>query len=112
MGLHIVLFEPEIPQNTGNIARTCAALNAQLHLVHPLGFLLSEKHIRRAGLDYWHLLTIHQYPSIDSFLLEHEKDELWFFTTKGEKAYTEAVYSATNVSDLWQRERRYSTGYP
>ena len=63
--LHIVLVEPEIPQNTGNIARTCAATHTTLHLVHPLGFSIDEKQVRRAGLDYWHLVTIEEHPSFD-----------------------------------------------
>lgn len=71
MSLHIVLVEPEIPQNTGNIARTCAALGATLHLVEPLGFSIDEKAVRRAGLDYWNKLDLYTYPSLDAFLAEH-----------------------------------------
>lgn len=92
MALHIVLFEPEIPQNTGNIARTCAAVGATLHLVHPLGFSLSEKHLKRAGLDYWPLLTIHEYANIDQFLALMGKENLYFFTTKAERCYTDIQY--------------------
>ena len=92
MDLHIVLFEPEIPQNTGNIARTCAAIGATLHLVHPLGFSLGEKHLKRAGLDYWHLLTIVEHPSIDAFLESHADKNLFFFTTKSERTYAEVSY--------------------
>ena len=65
---HIVLVEPEIPQNTGNIARTCAATGAALHLVEPLGFSISDRQLKRAGLDYWHLLEIHLHPNLDDFL--------------------------------------------
>ncbi|MGE4454152.1 MAG: tRNA (uridine(34)/cytosine(34)/5-carboxymethylaminomethyluridine(34)-2'-O)-methyltransferase TrmL [Sphaerochaeta sp.] len=92
MALHIVLFEPEIPQNTGNIARTCAAVGATLHLVHPLGFSLDEKYLRRAGLDYWPLLTLCEHQSIQTFMEEHQKDNLYFFTTKAPKTYTEVTF--------------------
>ncbi len=92
MSLHIVLFEPEIPQNTGNIARTCAALGASLHLVHPLGFSINEKQVRRAGLDYWKDVTIYEYTDIREFLDGHAKDNLWFFTTKSDQLYTSAAY--------------------
>lgn len=92
MALHIVLFEPEIPQNTGNIARTCAAIGATLHLVHPLGYSLDEKHLKRAGLDYWDLVTIIEHDSVQSFMEEHAHDALFFFTTKARNYYTEADY--------------------
>lgn len=92
MALHIVLFEPEIPQNTGNIARTCAALGATLHLVHPLGYSLDEKHLKRAGLDYWHLLTIVEHDSVKSFMETYQKEELFFFTTKAHQLYSEVTY--------------------
>lgn len=92
MGLHIVLLEPEIPQNTGNIARTCAALGASLHLVHPLGFVITEKQLRRAGLDYWPLLDIHHYDSTEEFFTAHRDDPLWFFTTKAYRTYADVVY--------------------
>ncbi len=92
MALHIVLLEPEIPQNTGNIARTCAAVGASLHLVHPLGFSLSEKHLRRAGLDYWPLLTLYEYPNIEKFMEQKGSENLYFFTTKARRTYTEVAY--------------------
>lgn len=92
MALHIVLFEPEIPQNTGNIARTCAAIGATLHLVHPLGFKVDEKSVRRAGLDYWKDVTVIEHESIDTFLEEHKESNLWFFTTKSETLYTDAKF--------------------
>ena len=66
--MNIVLFNPEIPQNTGNIARTCAATGATLHLIEPLGFSLSDKYLKRAGLDYWNLMTYHTYPDFGEFL--------------------------------------------
>ena len=71
MKLNIVLVEPEIPQNTGNIARTCAAIGAKLHLVHPLGFILSEKSVKRAGLDYWDKLDIEEHSSLNDFLSKY-----------------------------------------
>jgi tRNA (cytidine/uridine-2'-O-)-methyltransferase len=92
MGLHIVLFEPEIPQNTGNIARTCAALGATLHLVHPLGFTISDRKLKRAGLDYWHLLDIRHHDSIEAFLNTHGGEPLWFFTTKARHTYADVTY--------------------
>ena len=90
--LHIVLFEPEIPQNTGNIARTCAATRTCLDLVYPLGFDISEKAVRHAGLDYWKDVTIKTWKSTEEFLAAHGRDELWFFTTKALRTYTDVTY--------------------
>lgn len=90
--LHIVLFEPEIPQNTGNIARTCAATGTCLDLVYPLGFDISEKAVRHAGLDYWKDVTITTYKNTSEFLLAHKDDELFFFTTKARKTYSDVKY--------------------
>lgn len=94
MALNIVLVEPEIPQNTGNVVRTCAALGAVLHLVHPLGFSLSEKHLKRAGLDYWPLLTLVEHPDLTTFLETVANKELFFFTTKAPRSYTALHYPA------------------
>ena len=80
--LNIVLFEPQIPQNTGNIARTCAATGAILHLVKPMGFSIDDKKLKRAGLDYWELLDIHYYDNITDFY-EKNAGEFFYFTTKG-----------------------------
>jgi tRNA (cytidine/uridine-2'-O-)-methyltransferase len=77
----VVLFEPEIPQNTGNIARTCAALGCRLHLIEPLGFSLEDRYLRRAGLDYWHLVEVMCYPNIETFFTAH-RDGRFFFLTK------------------------------
>lgn len=95
MKLNIVLVEPEIPQNTGNIARTCAALGAKLHLVHPLGFSISEKEVKRAGLDYWDKLEIVEYENFQNFLEIHKPEEnnMFFVTTKGKKVYSDVDYS-------------------
>ena len=95
MKINIVLVEPEIPQNTGNIARTCAAIGAKLHLVHPLGFSISEKQVKRAGLDYWDKLEIEEHKSFDEFLVKYKPEEsnMFFVTTKGQKVYSEINYS-------------------
>ena len=87
--LHIVLVEPEIPQNTGNIGRTCAAIGAPLHLIHPLGFSISEKSVRRAGLDYWHMLEIIEHKSLAAFMQDVPLTQCVFVTTKGTNTYTD-----------------------
>lgn len=94
MKLNIVLVEPEIPQNTGNIARTCAAIGAKLHLVHPLGFSISEKQVKRAGLDYWDKVEIEEHSSFQTFLEKYkpEKTNMYFVTTKGKHVYSEPNY--------------------
>ena len=91
--LNIVLVEPEIPQNTGNIARTCAVTGSRLHLIRPLGFDISDKAVKRAGLDYWHLLDIRVYDSLDSFFQLVGDADIWLTSTKAEKRYTEARFS-------------------
>ena len=95
MKLNIVLVEPEIPQNTGNIARTCAALGAKLHLVYPLGFSISEKQVKRAGLDYWDKLDIEEHINFKAFLEKYKPEEnnMFFVTTKGQTCYSDANYS-------------------
>lgn len=94
MKLNIVLVEPEIPQNTGNIARTCAATGAKLHLVHPLGFSISERAVRRAGLDYWDKLDIEEHESFKNFLEKYkpEENQMFFVTTKGKHVYSNPNY--------------------
>lgn len=96
MKLNIVLVEPEIPQNTGNIARTCAAIGAKLHLVYPLGFILSEKSVKRAGLDYWDKLDIEEHSSLNDFLSKYppESNNMFFSTTKGKHIYSDPDYSS------------------
>jgi tRNA (cytidine/uridine-2'-O-)-methyltransferase len=89
--LHIVLVEPEIPQNTGNIARTCAATGAVLHLIEPLGFEISDRYLKRAGLDYWQYLDLRIYPDLEDFFRKNE-GEYYFFTTKGKRVYHEPKY--------------------
>ena len=92
MPFHIVLVEPEIPQNTGNIARTCACTGSSLHLVKPMGFAVDDRKLKRAGLDYWHELDITYYESLGEFLERHGGDELFFFTTKGGRRYSDIAY--------------------
>lgn len=95
MKLHIVMVEPEIPQNTGNIARTCAITGAKLHLVHPLGFKIDDKSIKRAGLDYWDKVEIEEHNSLEDFLNKYKPEEnnMFFATTKGKTKYTDIGYS-------------------
>lgn len=93
MPLNIVLVEPEIPQNTGNIARTCAVTGSILHLVKPMGFSVDDKHLKRAGLDYWHLLDIHYHESLDDFFKKYPEGDFYFSTTKAKKLYTDVKYT-------------------
>lgn len=90
--IHICLIEPEIPQNTGNIARTCAVTGASLHLVKPFGFEITSTRLKRAGLDYWDKLDITYYENLEEFLTAHRGDSLYFFSQKGKYCYTEIVY--------------------
>ena len=91
--LNVVLHEPEIPQNCGNIARTCAATGARLHLIRPLGFDISEKAVRRAGLDYWHLVDVRVYDNLEDFFTKNHVRQLWCLSTKAPRCYTEAEFS-------------------
>ena len=94
MNLNIVLVEPEIPQNTGNIARTCAAIGANLHLVRPLGFEISDKYVKRAGLDYWDKLDIEEHNSLSDFLKKYPvNNNMFLVTTKGQHCYSDVDYS-------------------
>ena len=90
--INVVLIEPEIPQNTGNIARTCAAVGARLHLVEPMGFKIDNAKLKRAGLDYWHYLDITYYKDTEDFLERSKNENLYFFTTKAAKLYSEMLY--------------------
>lgn len=93
MAINVVLFQPEIPPNTGNIARTCAITGAKLHLIKPLGFDIDEKSVKRAGLDYWHLLDLEVHESLEDFLEKYGDKEIYLSTTKASKYYDEASYS-------------------
>ena len=90
--LNIVLVSPEIHQNTGNVARTCAATGARLHLIRPLGFEITDKALRRAGLDYWYLLDVRIYDSLEDFFEKHPEASMWLLSTKAPRSYTEAQY--------------------
>lgn len=92
MTLNIVLVEPEIPQNTGNIARTCAATGVRLHIVRPMGFEIDDKKLKRAGLDYWHLLDITYYDGLPDFFEKNKEAACFFFTTKASKIHSDVAY--------------------
>ena len=91
--LNIVLVEPEIPQNCGNIARTCAATGCRLHLIRPLGFDISEKAVKRAGLDYWHMVEVIDYENLVDFFAKNEVKQMWCLSTKAPRSYVEAAFS-------------------
>ena len=91
--LNIVLVEPEIPQNCGNIARTCAATGSRLHLIRPLGFDISERAVRRAGLDYWHMVEVLDYANLEDFFSRNQVQQMWCLSTKAPRSYTEAAYA-------------------
>lgn len=95
--MHIVLIEPQIPPNTGNIARLCAASGCELHLVRPLGFSTDDKHLKRAGLDYWHLLKIHYHDNFADVLAKYPQHRYHFLSTKGPHTYTEVAYQAEDM---------------
>ncbi len=90
--LNIVLVEPEIPQNTGNIARTCAATGARLHIIEPMGFKIDDKKLKRAGLDYWYLLDITYYKNLDDFFEKNAGGNFYYFSTKADNVYSDIEY--------------------
>lgn len=90
--MNIVLFEPEIPQNTGNIARTCVVTNTRLHIIQPMGFSLSEKQLKRAGLDYWELLDLEIHEDFQAFENKYQGAKFYFMTTKSEKKYSDIAF--------------------
>ena len=94
---HVVLYQPEIPQNTGNIIRLCANTGAYLHLIHPLGFALEDKYVRRAGFDYHEWVSVMQYRSLDDFNAQVQPPRLFALSTKGRRHYTESVYQAEDT---------------
>lgn len=91
--LNIVLVEPEIPQNCGNIARTCAATGSRLHLIRPLGFDISDRAVKRAGLDYWNLVEVLDYADLEDFFSKNDVRQMWCLSTKAPRSYTEADYA-------------------
>ena len=97
MTIEIALYQPEIPPNTGNIARTCAVTGSKLHLIKPLGFSIDEKYVRRAGLDYWHLVDVTVHESLERFLEAMRGRSLYFSSTKAKKLYTEVAYETDAV---------------
>lgn len=93
--LHIILFEPEIPQNTGNIGRLCAVAQARLHLIHPLGFTITDRHLRRSGMDYWHSLDVHHHENWEAFKKsEVGPERIWLFTTRSTRSFWDVEYRA------------------
>ncbi len=106
--LNVVLYKPEIPQNTGNVVRTCAALNARLHMIRPLGFSVDDKHLKRAGLDYWHMVKIFYYDSLEEFLNAYPDGNHVFITKKASKPYDQADFSGS----LFLIFGRETTGLP
>ncbi len=109
MGLNIVLLEPEIPQNTGNIARTCAATGAALHLIEPLGFSIDEKAVRRAGLDYWSKLSLFVYPDLEDFFHQN-KGSFFFCTTKARQSYCDVDYPSNSYLFFGKESRGLPEG--
>ncbi|MCQ2373548.1 MAG: tRNA (uridine(34)/cytosine(34)/5-carboxymethylaminomethyluridine(34)-2'-O)-methyltransferase TrmL [Phascolarctobacterium sp.] len=95
--MHIVLFQPEIPGNTGNIARLCAATGIHLHLVRPLGFSVDDKYLKRAGLDYWHLVDVHYYDDIREVFEKYKDHSKFFLTTKAHKSYVDVKYDEDSL---------------
>ena len=102
--INIVLLEPEIPHNTGAIARTCAVTGARLHLIKPLGFDISDKAVKRSGLDYWWLVDINVYENIDEYFEKNGDENLWLATTKAPQAYSEADFKTENVTLMFGKE--------
>jgi len=90
--MHVVLVAPEIPQNTGNIARSCAATGSQLHLIRPLGFEISDRYLKRAGLDYWPMVKVRVYDGLDEFYAEHGSAAMFYATTKAPRSYCDVAY--------------------
>jgi tRNA (cytidine/uridine-2'-O-)-methyltransferase len=92
--IHIVLFRPEIPQNTGNIGRMCALTRSRLHLIHPLGYRITDRHLRRAGMDYWYSLDVHEHADWAAFRASpHAPRRLWLFTTKSDRSFWSAAFA-------------------
>ena len=114
MKLNIVLVEPEIPQNTGNIARTCAITGAKLHLIHPLGFKIDEKSIKRAGLDYWDKVEIEEHDSLKNFLDKYnpEENNMFLATTKAQHCYTDVDYSKFKNEEIFILFGKETKGLP
>jgi tRNA (cytidine/uridine-2'-O-)-methyltransferase len=111
LGLHVVLYQPEIPANTGNIARTCAGTDTTLHLIRPLGFSTDDKALKRAGLDYWHSVQIFYYDSLDEFFEKNKGGQFFFLTKFGQTPYSSFDYSDLN-KDYYFIFGKETTGLP
>ncbi|MGL5042114.1 MAG: tRNA (uridine(34)/cytosine(34)/5-carboxymethylaminomethyluridine(34)-2'-O)-methyltransferase TrmL [Culicoidibacterales bacterium] len=108
--IHIILYQPEIPQNTGNIMRTCVATGAMLHLIEPLGFSLEEKQLRRAAVDYYEQIKYKTYPNYEAFIAQNKPSKIYFFTRHGKKNHTEMDYTVT--ADVYFMFGQESSGIP
>lgn len=104
MPLHVVLLEPEIPQNTGNISRTCAATGSVLHLIGPMGFSIDEKQVKRAGLDYWNILDLRYYNNYEEFLEKNPNAKIYYSTTKAEKSHSDMEYPKEDCYIMFGKE--------
>ncbi|MBQ8825317.1 MAG: tRNA (uridine(34)/cytosine(34)/5-carboxymethylaminomethyluridine(34)-2'-O)-methyltransferase TrmL [Ruminococcus sp.] len=102
--IHIVLVEPQIPQNTGNIARTCAVTGAHLHLIKPMGFTITDRNLKRAGLDYWDKLDVAYYENLDDFFSKNNNGNFYFFTTKAKNTHSDMNYNKDDVYLFFGRE--------
>ncbi|MCH1624345.1 tRNA (uridine(34)/cytosine(34)/5-carboxymethylaminomethyluridine(34)-2'-O)-methyltransferase TrmL [Fredinandcohnia sp. SECRCQ15] len=111
VGIHVVLYQPEIPANTGNIARTCAATDTTLHLIRPLGFSTDDKMLKRAGLDYWEYVNIHYYDSLDELFEKYKDGEFYLITKFGQKTYSSFDYSDQD-KDVFFIFGKETTGLP
>ncbi|KAA0547335.1 tRNA (uridine(34)/cytosine(34)/5-carboxymethylaminomethyluridine(34)-2'-O)-methyltransferase TrmL [Bacillus sp. BGMRC 2118] len=111
MGLHVVMFQPEIPANTGNVARSCAATDTTLHLIRPLGFSTDDKMLKRAGLDYWQYVTVLYYDSLQELFDKYPEGEFYFLTKHGKKPHTSFDYSDSN-KDVFFVFGRETKGLP
>ena len=111
--MHIVLHQPEIPQNTGNIGRTCVATGTSLHLIEPLGFRLGEKDLKRAGMDYWQHLDVTRYVDYQDFLEKHPGAKIWMATTKAKKCYTDVQFGMDDFRvEFYSKLRRGNLNIP
>ncbi len=111
MGVHVVLYQPEIPANTGNIARTCAATDTTLHLIRPLGFSTDDKMLKRAGLDYWEFVQIHYYDSLEELFSTYKDGEFYYITKFGKKIHSSFDYSAVQKDHFFVFGKE-TTGLP
>lgn len=112
VGIHIVLFQPEIPANTGNIARTCLATDATLHLIHPLGFSIDSKAVKRAGLDYWHNVRVQEYDDLAELYKRYEEGTFYYIENFGTKSYTDVNFQQEEAREIFLIFGRETSGIP